>query len=296
MKKLSKVVLISLMSIFLILGATGCNNENENIVATYDGGNVTEEEFNKFLNIRQFFDPSLKDTLNTEGVKADLLNQYIAEKYLLEQANPENVDQEKATELFNGFKTEMINYLGSEENYNKTVSDLNVTEEELINYIAQYYAIEEYFVEKRYAENKESFTVATVSHILVSITEERTDEQAKARAEEVLAKAKAGGDFAALAKEYSDDPGSKDNGGTYSDVAVSSWVPEFKEAALTQPLNEISDLVKTDYGYHIIRVDARSIPELDQVQDQDKQIVLSEEYTKFLSEELPKLNIEISLK
>lgn len=108
----------------------------------------------------------------------------------------------------------------------------------------------------------------TVSHILIahkdvenvdaSIT--RTEEEAKARAEEVLAKLKAGGSFTELAKEYSDDPGSKEKGGALEDkVSVNNekFVKEFENAAVAlQKAGDLSEPVKSPFGYHIIKADA----------------------------------------
>lgn len=62
--------------------------------------------------------------------------------------------------------------------------------------------------------------------------------------------------FAELAKEHSTDPGSKDNGGVYADVPRGRMVRPFEEAIFSLPVGEISDPVKTDFGWHIVRVDA----------------------------------------
>lgn len=104
-----------------------------------------------------------------------------------------------------------------------------------------------------------------VSHILVAyagaeraapeIT--RTDAEAKARAEEALAKVKNNGDFAGLVKEYSDDTGSRENGGTLeTPVSENStlYVKEFQDAAIafTEP-GQTSEIVKSPFGYHILK-------------------------------------------
>jgi len=84
-----------------------------------------------------------------------------------------------------------------------------------------------------------------------------TDDEKKAKrkiAEEVLKKAKAGEDFAKLAKQYSDDPGSKDKGGEYT-FGRGEMVKEFENAAFALKTNEISDIVTTVFGYHIIKLD-----------------------------------------
>lgn len=97
---------------------------------------------------------------------------------------------------------------------------------------------------------------ASVRHILI-LTQGKTDlEKAEARKkiEDILAKAKAGEDFAELAKQYSEDPGSKDNGGLYEDFPRGQMVKPFEDASFSVPVGEMSGVVETTYGYHIIKV------------------------------------------
>jgi parvulin-like peptidyl-prolyl isomerase len=107
-------------------------------------------------------------------------------------------------------------------------------------------------------ELKRSYDLLTIRHILVS-TGNRTEEQARKRAEEILQKVRSGADFAKLAKEFSDDPGSKQNGGSLGAIPRSQvaalFVPEFAKAVEALQPGQVSDLVKTQYGFHIIRLD-----------------------------------------
>lgn len=85
------------------------------------------------------------------------------------------------------------------------------------------------------------------------------NEEKLKKAEEVLKKVKEGGDFAELAKEYSEDPGSKDNGGLYENVAKGQFAPEFEAAALAlEPGQVVDKVVKTDFGFHIIKLEKKS--------------------------------------
>ena len=97
---------------------------------------------------------------------------------------------------------------------------------------------------------------ATVRHILLMTQGKTEAEKAEAltKIEGILARAKAGEDFAELAKLYSEDPGSKDNGGLYEDFGRGQMVKPFEDASFSVPVGEISGVVETAYGYHIIKV------------------------------------------
>jgi parvulin-like peptidyl-prolyl isomerase len=79
---------------------------------------------------------------------------------------------------------------------------------------------------------------------------------ALAKANEVRAKLVAGGDWTALAAEYSGDPYTKDKGGELGSLTAGEYVPEFEDAVFSQAVDEISQPIKTMYGYHIIQVEA----------------------------------------
>lgn len=116
---------------------------------------------------------------------------------------------------------------------------------------------------ERYMVNRSVFTVGEavrVSHILFAVNAEagKDDATARVRGEEVLKQLHEGADFSELAKEYSDDPGSKRRGGEipgWSDKG--RFVAPFEAAAYALKPGEISDLVRTQFGYHIIRLDEK---------------------------------------
>jgi parvulin-like peptidyl-prolyl isomerase len=86
----------------------------------------------------------------------------------------------------------------------------------------------------------------------------------------ILERAKAGEDFAELAKEYSEDPGSKQNGGLYQDFARGVMVKPFEEAAFGVPIGEVSDIVETQFGFHILKIEGRKKEDkpFEEVKDQ----------------------------
>jgi peptidyl-prolyl cis-trans isomerase D len=91
------------------------------------------------------------------------------------------------------------------------------------------------------------------SHILLK-TEGKDDAAVKAKAEDILKQAKGGADFAELAKKYSEDDSNAKQGGDLDYFGRGRMVPEFDEVVFTMTPGQISDLVKTQYGYHIIKL------------------------------------------
>jgi peptidyl-prolyl cis-trans isomerase C len=118
-------------------------------------------------------------------------------------------------------------------------------------------------VKKFYEDNPGKFEQAEMvraAHILRRTREEAGQEYPADKKEtqrklieDVLKKARDGGDFAALAKEYSEDPGSKDRGGEYT-FGRKQMVPEFETVAFALATNQVSDVVTTQFGYHIIKL------------------------------------------
>lgn len=96
-------------------------------------------------------------------------------------------------------------------------------------------------------------------HILISVPEgadAKTDAAAKAKAESILKQLQAGGSWTDLAKKFSDDPGSKDQGGELGFAQRGKMVPEFDKAIFSQKIGDI-EIVRSSFGYHIIQVEER---------------------------------------
>jgi len=152
------------------------------------------------------------------------------------------------------------------EAFEKQLSEHNITIEHLKQDVRNQMTIDVYLnkfvftsdkisdseIEEYYKHDK----TATVRHILF-LTQGKSETekmQIRKKAQKVLSMAKAGKNFSSLAKQYSEDPGSKDKGGIYEDFHRGEMVKPFEEAAFTLPIGGISNLVETQFGYHIIKV------------------------------------------
>jgi peptidyl-prolyl cis-trans isomerase D len=127
-----------------------------------------------------------------------------------------------------------------------------------------------------YAASMDNFRMPErvhVRHILIKADSKASDAEKKAalaKAEDVLKQLKAGGDFATLAKKYSDDPGSKDKGGDLDFLVQGQTVPEFDKMSFSLPPHQLSPIVTTQFGYHIIEVLEKQpahVKSLDEVKD-----------------------------
>ena len=120
------------------------------------------------------------------------------------------------------------------------------------------------------------------SHILVAIDEDTTDEQAAELIKEIQTKLETE-TFEELAKQYSDDPGSAAQGGDLGWAETGLFVPEFESALFSMNVGDTSEAVKTDFGYHLIRMD--DIKPGQQQAFEDIEYELELEYSRLLAEE-----------
>jgi len=118
-------------------------------------------------------------------------------------------------------------------------------------------------------------------HILVADEETGT---------QVLARLNAGEDWAALAQEYSQDTSNKDNAGDLGWFPRGMMVPEFEEVAFSLARGKTSDLVQTDFGYHIIQVLEKGTRELD---EQIYNSLVQQAFQKWLDEQKANAQVEI---
>jgi foldase protein PrsA len=276
----------------------------DKVVATYEGGEIRGDQLANYLAFYGFINP--QSPVNEVDFRKEITKFLIVQEMFSPQAENEDWAQEKVDQIW-----ERMAQQYDEETLQKGYDTLQLTEEEVKQHFLDYFLTESYFrdqideeeIQNTYNEMKGELTTASVRHILVvtqerqpdgSFVEKRTEEEAKEIADDLYQQLQEGANFAELAKEHSEDPGSKENGGLYENVPVSQWVPEFKEATLQQEIDEVGQPVKTDFGYHIIRVEDRQVRSLEEIRDPLVQQLANEKMGKYVTETLPEL-IEINL-
>lgn len=306
-----KTLLIIMAAVLTVSALAGCGKKEDKsansgkadtskVIATYDGGEITENEFNLEQQIVLALQPQMEQFLQLDDFRDYLVKQVITYEYLEMKADDaaKETGKKKAEEQFAAMKESM----GADQ-FKSMLEAQDVTEDQFKSYMIKIYTVmqseqakvTDEDVANEFEATKEDYTTASVRHILIGLTDkegnERSKEDALKLANEVKTKLDAGEDFATLVKEYSSDGETNiANGGLYADTPISNWVVEFKEKAATLPLNTISEPVETTYGYHIMRVEARTEKALDDLTQDEKDLIkmsiASQKLDEFMSGEL----------
>lgn len=263
--KFKKMISMSIIGAML-LSATGCgigNKAPDNAVAVVNGEVLTIENYNKsFAMIEKSYNEIYGDTIWTqevegqtvlEMVKSQLLTSMVEEQLIIEEVKKTDfkvaeADMEEAYKKF-------MDAVESDETTKKVYTEKGIDEAFIKKQIESEFYREAFDkniqaeLEKDQARLDELYKTYPIqigaSHIL--ITEE-------AKANEILKKIKDGGDFAALAKENSIDTGSAKNGGDLGLFPRGVMVQEFEEVAFNLKVGEVSPVVQSKFGYHIIKL------------------------------------------
>jgi peptidyl-prolyl cis-trans isomerase C len=279
-------------------------------VVTFDGGDVTQGELDEFAERSGFGNLSKDDPQYQTAVQQimpQLVGIEIAKAYAQEQnitVSDEEVDRQiaKIKAQVGDQARSSGQDLSNQEAYEQALKQNNITEDQLREDIRENLPVQKVQervtgdaapsdkeIQNYYEKNKEAqFTTPEqrcVRHILFN-------KDQKEKAEDVKQKLENGGDFAKLAKEYSQDPGSAEKGGDLGCLGKGETVPEFEQAAFGAKQGEIVGPVKTEFGYHILKVtdvkpeQARSLQEVEsQIRSQLATQKQSEAFNKWIEEQ-----------
>ena len=290
-KRLFPLLAVSLLAIILTV-TTGCSKDSkatDETVATVGDEKITKDELYEVL-VQSAGQEALTAMIDDKVVALELKKEKVS-------ISDKEVDAELAIYVENA---------GGQEAFDAALKQNAMTEKEFKENIIDYLSIRK-IIEPRieitdedikayFEENKESFNEeeeVAASHILVK------DE---ATANKVAKKLADGEDFAALAKEFSTDTMSAENGGELGFFPRGKMVAEFEEVAFSMKVDAISDPVKTEHGYHIIHVtDKKAAKEavFNDHKEEIKGLLLEEgvqaEYVNWLDEVKLDYKIENSL-
>jgi len=267
--KTSRLTLFAALALIAVAGiAAGCGGNDDDIpvdaVAVVDGTVITKANLDELLNrAKSSYKTQKRDfpkagTPDYQSLQSQAVAYLVQREEYEQQAAKLKIDVtsaqiekrvgEVAKQYFGGDTTELKKQLAAQGYTDATFrADIRaqLLQEALFAKAAKATPVTDADVQKYYDDNKSQYSVPEsrqVRHILV---------KTKAEADDVIARLGNGEDFAKLAKELSQDPGSKDNGGELT-VRKGETVPEFDQAAFSLKLHELSAPIKTQYGYHVI--------------------------------------------
>jgi peptidyl-prolyl cis-trans isomerase C len=265
------IVMALAMALVFSLAVAGEKDPAQDKVAVVNGSVITRAEFDREVRAAEqritMRGKSLSDS-QQETVRKETLARLIERELLYQESQKKGVKVDEAS-LDAKFKKQFPN----EAEFKKILSNMNMTEADLRTRFIKGMAIRQFvdkeFLQKATVTDKEAKKYydshpdafkqpeqVRASHILIKV-DSKTDKSKKAEArktiEEIQQKLKKGGDFAALAKEFSQCPSSA-KGGDLGYFKRGKMVKPFEEAAFSLKPGEISDIVETQFGYHLIKV------------------------------------------
>ncbi len=263
--KKSYLVLIFILALLMIFSA--CTKDTEGLVGSVNGQDITQEEFDsdfevfKSLYERELGEDVLEQT-GQDGVSlGESLKESIIEKLIMEKLIAEEAEKLKISisdEELKEAVEKSISDMGGQESFDEFLSNMNLTREFYESNLKKELLVQKHKEEfigaititdedaqAFFDENKDASTIVRASHILVA-----TEDEGKA----ILDRLNNGEDFATLATLESLDSVSAANGGDLDYFGKGKMIAEFEEVAFALEEGETSDLVKTEVGYHIIRV------------------------------------------
>ncbi|HWL13916.1 MAG TPA: peptidylprolyl isomerase [Ureibacillus sp.] len=291
MKKItfSKTIKGLALPIVLSVMLVGCSNGDSKMIASVDGEEITEAELNETL---------------TAQYGEEVLNTLIADKIIKLEA--EKLDVKVTDEEIEAEYEEYTNQYGGEEAFLEVIASYNMEVEDVkedievylltLKVMEDYVGITDEELTTYFEENKANYGQAEqveASHILV---------EDEATAKEVIEKLNAGGDFAELAKEYSTDTATSEDGGNLGYFGTGEMEEAFETAAFALEVDAISEPVETDYGFHIIKVTGKKEAKeavFEDVKDTVRADLLdskvNEQYSTWLTEKMDGYDIENKL-
>lgn len=244
------------------------------VVARVNGEDVTRSDFDRLLKQMELQAGGPVPAEKRDQVYRGIIDQLVTYTLLVQETKARHVavSPAEATKITDERIAELRKQVPNEAAFNKALADRNMTLARLRTDIGHDIAINrmmqaeiaklqpptEAEMKDYFDKNPDEFRGIRASHILIRTegADEDAKKKARAAAEDVLKQAKAGADFGELAKKHSSD-GSAQAGGDLGFFTKGRMVPEFSDAAFALQPGQVSDVVETQFGFHIIKVTER---------------------------------------
>ena len=286
---LKKIGVVCLAASVLL---TGCGKKD--VAATVNGEPISIEDYEREYKLqaqqamaqygKDFLSQKSQDGKQTMGemMRQNTLDNLVRFEIYKQDAESKGIkisDKDVDAEF-----DKMVEMYGGEEKLKEALKENNLTEEKMKEYTKTNLLMQKYQakmmkemepteeeLKKYYDDHKDEFKMAEASHILVKTKEE---------AEAIKKELDGGADFAKLAKEKSMDTGSAENGGSLGQFTPGQMVKEFDEKVFSMKPGEISDPVKTQFGFHIIKLEKIS-DDFKSAKDAVKEAVVREKFKEY---------------
>lgn len=305
-----KGVVILVTAAFIVTmfyGVFGSRTKNnvkvEDAIAKVDGQSISREEFTRnYYNYAQSQEQSQGPIPGDSvlKIKSGMLDQMVDRALLLKAAKDAKTKVDKA--VVDKEYDRIKNQFPTKDAFSEALTQNSLTEKSLREMLKESKLLSAFEADKRKtlkvtnADLAKAYEEVKASHILIQFSDTVKAADAKVKAEKALAEVKAGGDFAAIAKKYSDDSGSKAAGGDVGFFGRGKMVPEFEKAAFAMEVGDVSGLVKSKFGYHIIKVtDRKEAKGKDFIKAKKalKKTALDAKYSKWFASFKKKSEVEI---
>jgi peptidyl-prolyl cis-trans isomerase C len=265
--------------------------DSTTVVATVNGESILLGEVNRVVGVWKSNNFSLADTLSPRALQRKALDELVDQRVLLDAARKEDLvpteeQMQMAMKMFmQRFQSpEMFEQALQQQGSDRQEFEKNLRVDMTIrNYLFR--SMPDTFnvaageAQRWYDDHPDMFTQVHARHILVKVEPGATPEAkdaARTKAHALLSQVRGGADFGETAKASSDCP-SAPNGGDLGTFGKGQMVPAFEEAAFGLQEGQVSDVVETQFGYHIIKLEGRSKMPFDQnVEGQLSQQIVSE--------------------
>ncbi|MEA5000308.1 MAG: peptidylprolyl isomerase [Endomicrobiaceae bacterium] len=275
-----RFVNVVLVSIFSFVFLAGCV-QKEDIIAQVGGEKITTENFSERL---MSTPPAYQAYINTEPGRKQFADLLIREKLILESAKQAGVAKRE------DYKKAVANFKEEQKKQFKEYEDGIMMEMYIKEIQKNSITASDSEIEKYYEENKNDFekpVAVTARHILVPSKEE---------AQKALDRIKSGESFEKVAKEASTDKISAERGGLIGPFKKGELVKEFEDAVFKLKKGEVSDIVETPFGMHIImKVSEQNLPPVskDEAKAEIKKILEKNKFEKWFEDAKKKFNVHV---